>query len=92
MMTNAAKYGALSTSNGRLDIRWHLEANGECRIIWQKSKGPVVVQPTNTGFGTKLIRSSFDYDYGEKFISNASPMGSTQHFKFPQHMLVQKSS
>lgn len=62
MMTNAAKYGEPSTSNGRLDISWHLEANGECRIIWQESKGFIVVQPTNTGFGNKLIRSSFDYD------------------------------
>lgn len=83
MMTNAAKYGALSTSNGQLDISWHLEANGECRIIWQESQGPVVVQPTSTGFGTKLIRSSFEYDLRGKVHIEHKPEGLYATFQIP---------
>ncbi len=83
MMTNAAKYGALSTSNGRLDISWHLEANGECRIVWQESQGPVVVQPTNTGFGTKLIRSSFEYDLPGKVHIEHKSDGLYATFQIP---------
>ncbi len=62
MMTNAAKYGALSTPLGQLRIHWKLLPTGECEISWLETGGPVVVQPTRTGFGTKLIRSSFEYD------------------------------
>ena len=62
MMTNAAKYGALSTPLGQLRIDWQLLSSGDCAISWVETGGPIVVQPTRTGFGTRLIRSSLEYD------------------------------
>lgn len=62
MMTNAAKYGALSTTQGQLAINWIVLPSGECEISWRESGGPVVSPPSRTGFGTKLIRSSIEYD------------------------------
>lgn len=62
MMTNAAKYGALSAPLGRLDVSWQILTSGDCEITWRESDGPLVVQPSRVGFGTRLIKSSFEYD------------------------------
>lgn len=59
LTTNAAKYGALSTDEGRVRVDWRLThgADGErrLRIDWRESKGPPVGVPTRRGFGTRLI-------------------------------------
>ncbi len=62
MMTNAAKYGALSAAEGRLDLAWELTPAGDCVLNWTESGGPEVTPPSRDGFGTKLIRSTMEYD------------------------------
>jgi two-component sensor histidine kinase/PAS domain-containing protein len=52
--TNAVKYGALSTPEGRVEIRWSL-ADGELRLVWRERDGPPVTPPTRQGFGSRLI-------------------------------------
>jgi light-regulated signal transduction histidine kinase (bacteriophytochrome) len=64
LSTNAAKYGALSSNAGHLDVTWQLTAEGGCVLIWQESKGPKVSPPTREGFGTVLIGRSIPYDLG----------------------------
>jgi two-component sensor histidine kinase len=54
LATNAAKYGALSTSAGKLSIRWSL-AVARLNIEWRESGGPAVVAPIHRGFGTRLF-------------------------------------
>lgn len=54
LATNAAKYGALSISTGKLSIRWLL-ADGQLHLEWRESDGPVVSAPTHRGFGTRLF-------------------------------------
>jgi two-component sensor histidine kinase len=59
--TNACKYGALSQSGGRLDIRWELARDGEeplAAVRWSETGGPPVKAPAKTGFGTKLLDMS----------------------------------
>jgi two-component system CheB/CheR fusion protein len=61
LATNAAKYGALSTSEGHLDVTWQIKGashNPELEISWQEAEGPVVTPPIRRGFGTKLIERS----------------------------------
>jgi two-component sensor histidine kinase/CHASE3 domain sensor protein len=64
LATNAAKYGALSTSKGRVRITWTIEpATGEgsearrpvCRLSWVESGGPEVAPPASRGFGRVVI-------------------------------------
>jgi PAS domain S-box-containing protein len=58
LATNAAKYGALSTPEGRVSLTWALEGEGEARRLhmsWRESGGPPVTAPQKTGFGTRLI-------------------------------------
>jgi two-component sensor histidine kinase len=55
LATNAAKYGALSTPEGRLDIGWTRAPGGEVHMLWRERGGPEVSPPTRTGFGSKLF-------------------------------------
>jgi len=58
LTTNAAKYGALSVEEGRLDIRWMTETAQEGRKLsldWIERDGPPVALPTRRGFGTTLL-------------------------------------
>jgi PAS domain S-box-containing protein len=67
LATNAAKYGALSTKQGRVSIRWEQPLNGHpLRLVleWQKFGGPPVVAPGKTGFGTTTIRDLIPYEFG----------------------------
>lgn len=56
--TNAAKYGALSTPKGRVEITWTIAGKpGEetVQLTWQEHDGPPVQAPTSKGFGSRLI-------------------------------------
>jgi two-component sensor histidine kinase len=83
MMTNAAKYGALSRPEGHLSIKWILTDAGECEIHWVETGGPVVVAPSTTGFGSKLIRTSVEYDLGGEVSIDYRSTGLVGHFRIP---------
>jgi PAS domain S-box-containing protein len=55
LATNAAKYGALSAVNGRVDLKWSHEAGGELHLLWKETDGPKVQEPTRKGFGGRVI-------------------------------------
>lgn len=57
LAANAVKYGALSSSNGRIDIEWTRNADA-IEIKWKETGGPKVDVPTRTGFGTRLIEAT----------------------------------
>jgi PAS domain S-box-containing protein len=59
LATNAAKYGALSGEEGRIDAHWSVETGPERAMLnfdWTESGGPEVHAPVRTGFGTRLIQ------------------------------------
>jgi two-component sensor histidine kinase len=56
--TNAAKYGALSTPAGRIDIACS-ESDGQFALTWQERGGPRIDSHADSeGFGTMLARST----------------------------------
>ncbi|MDP2355184.1 MAG: HWE histidine kinase domain-containing protein [Beijerinckiaceae bacterium] len=64
LATNAGKYGALSTNEGRLDITCSIIEDGagdeqhkRLRIEWRESGGPPVTPPARKGFGSRLLQS-----------------------------------
>ncbi|TBR27864.1 MAG: response regulator, partial [Reyranella sp.] len=62
LMTNSAKYGALSDSTGGIDIETRLDAQRNLLIVWIEHGGPPVVPPTRRGFGSTVIERSIPYD------------------------------
>ena len=54
LATNAAKYGALSTENGVVDVGWEVDG-GRLRLTWTERGGPPVAPPKRNGFGRLLI-------------------------------------
>jgi two-component sensor histidine kinase len=56
LMTNAAKYGALSNGSGKLQIRWSV-SDGKCVLHWTETDGPAVVTPTRLGFGSRMMKA-----------------------------------
>lgn len=60
LATNAAKYGALSSQKGRLDVSWALSPGGLV-LTWSESGGPNSGPPTKKGFGTKVIEASIKH-------------------------------
>ncbi len=58
LATNAAKYGSLSVSGGRVKLRWFIEGAGAAQVLgfdWRESGGPVVTPPKESGFGTRFV-------------------------------------
>jgi len=58
LATNAMKYGALSTPEGRIRVAWDLAPDpGAARLdlTWTERGGPPVKPPTDRGFGSRLI-------------------------------------
>lgn len=56
LATNAAKYGALSRPEGRVNIRWGL-SDGLLQLDWKERGGPPVSPPTRKGFGSRLLEN-----------------------------------
>jgi two-component sensor histidine kinase len=58
LTTNAAKYGALSVSAGRVVVRWTSEPEEDgmrLKLSWVESGGPEVAPPKKQGFGSRLL-------------------------------------
>jgi CheY-like chemotaxis protein len=59
LATNAAKYGALSSSFGRVKLSWELGPNNLV-LQWVESGGPIVRPPASEGYGTRVIGASVE--------------------------------
>jgi two-component sensor histidine kinase len=63
LVTNSAKYGALSTMSGRLTLKWEVEAD-VLQMLWEERNGPAVEKPVSRGFGTKSVIASIESQLG----------------------------
>jgi PAS domain S-box-containing protein len=64
LVTNAAKYGALSVPGGHVSVRWMCGAQSGFWIQWQERGGPHVVPHIHSGYGTGVIRDMIPYSLG----------------------------
>lgn len=59
LVTNALKYGALSRTDGRVEVSWNLAHDSQgvryLSLLWQERGGPSVAAPHRRGFGSKLL-------------------------------------
>ena len=91
LATNAAKYGALSTKNGRVSIRWdrHLNGNPRSHLVfeWQEIGGPPVVALGKSSYGTSTIRDLIPYEFGGTVDLVLAPEGVRCRLELPAEWL-----
>ena len=91
LATNAAKYGALSTKNGRVSIRWDRHLNGHPRshlvFEWQEIGGPPVVALGKSSYGTSTIRDLIPYEFGGTVDLVLAPEGVRCRLELPAEWL-----
>jgi PAS domain S-box-containing protein len=67
LVTNAAKYGALSTPHGRVEVNWNrgLSENAQSlSIVWREIGGPAITPSQECGYGVSLIRDLIPHELG----------------------------
>jgi two-component sensor histidine kinase/CHASE1-domain containing sensor protein len=77
LATNAAKYGALSTPDGHVAIRWTLENPRLASVHWREAGGPPVPESRSRGFGTDLIEKIVAHELRHPVELNFAPGGVT---------------
>ncbi|WP_235777094.1 PAS domain S-box protein [Rhizobium mesoamericanum] len=84
--TNAVKYGALSTSDGRISIE--TASNGdELRLTWSETGGtPIMASPGN-GFGTQLEQAIVEGALRGSIARDWRPDGLQIHLSVPIRMV-----
>ena len=55
LITNAARFGALSDAQGQVELTWHKADERHVRFEWREFDGPVVSAQRTRGFGSDLI-------------------------------------
>jgi two-component sensor histidine kinase/ActR/RegA family two-component response regulator len=88
LATNAVKYGALSSDDGRVEIGWTQETGesgaAPCvRLAWRERGGPPVEPPNRRGFGTTIVRSAFRGGEGADVDLRFEPEGVTCEILLP---------
>ena len=78
LASNSSKFGSLSTSHGRLDVRWTIDDSGPVRQVnldWREHNGPEVHPPKRRGFGTILLEKVVAVQCDAKVALHYHPSG-----------------
>lgn len=92
LATNAAKYGALSISAGRVHVSWGFEPDdaGVRRLVlhWDERNGPRVSPPTVKGFGHVVIERVVGQALSAKVNYQFNPEGVRWSITMPLDFIV----
>ena len=86
LATNAAKYGALSSREGRVEVSWRVDGNAkekQVEISWQESKGPAITGSQEDGFGANFVKRSIAYELNGTVEMSYEPSGFKAEIAFP---------
>jgi len=91
LVTNAAKYGALSSPKGHVSVQWHQRAIGhdpEALVLdWQETGGPLVPASISAGYGTSVIKELIPYELGGVVHLVFAPEGVRCRLEIPRNWL-----
>lgn len=86
LASNAAKFGALSTRAGVVDITVACHGEGDnawLELDWVEVGGPKISEPAQRGFGSVLIERSLDKVIGSKVDVTYAETGLKVHIEMP---------
>jgi two-component sensor histidine kinase len=87
---NAAKYGALSVPEGRIDIEC-VEDEGRFRLDWKERGGPDIPQASDvSGFGSLLIHTTVRHQLGGEIVREMRRGGVHIRLAIPSDSLSEK--
>ena len=77
LCTNAVKHGALSGTQGGVDLSWTVsgEAPRTLRMVWREHDGPRVRSPRGKGFGRRLLEQGLSRELGGAISLAFEPAG-----------------
>jgi len=82
LATNAAKYGALSTDAGRVDVDWGVH-DDTLTMDWTERGGPPVSPPKRLGFGSTVIEAMTERTVDGTVDLDYAPSGVTWRLTCP---------
>jgi len=88
MITNSAKYGALSDNRGRVELSTSFDRLGRYAIEWSEQSGPPVKPPTRRGFGSTVIERSIAHDLKGESRLDFQLAGLRAYFLIPAACVV----
>jgi PAS domain S-box-containing protein len=84
LVTNAAKYGALSTDSGTVEVNWNLDSRDHALDIdWTEAGGPAVSPPQRSGFGRLLLERALVSDLKSEVRLDFDPQGFRCRIRIP---------
>lgn len=93
LATNAVKYGALSGSQGQVDVGWTTD-EGPLQLVWRETGGPAVAPPQRRGLGSPLVAGALagmpDAEVRHEFLPEGVRCVMT--FNEPEKVPVQAST
>jgi two-component sensor histidine kinase len=87
LCTNALKYGALSSEDGRIELGWSLPEEDTPRFdfSWTEAGGPPVTPPTSQGFGMRILKRGMELETGGRAEVAYQPEGFAYRLRNARH-------
>ena len=85
LATNAAKYGALGHSDGKLLVSWTV--TDMLDLEWSERGSPVQSAPSKTGFGSTLVKRTIEGQFKGTIDYRWDPQGLNVAIRLPLHAL-----
>jgi two-component sensor histidine kinase/PAS domain-containing protein len=95
LATNAAKHGALSNIEGRIDISWQkIAGKTSDRLVmsWIESEGPTVFPPKELGFGSMVTGKVVEMGLGGEVTANFAPTGFSWRLDCPFDQISERAT
>ena len=83
LCTNAVKHGALSTLEGRVEVRWRAADAATLEFVWRESGLDGVSPPQREGFGTRLLKA-VGRELGGRAVIEHGAGGYVYRWRLPQ--------
>ena len=86
LATNAAKYGALTSDAGKIEVSWSQSSDkgdAEMTLLWRERGVEISTKLNRTGFGTEVLEKSAPYMLGGSASLTMNRNGIEYSLRFP---------